>query len=227
MLSRRFSWTPTLTGLLVAGSFFLLAPAAVEPPGGSDGAAAALTASGSPAAQPTTAPTPPPVPTPTPGSTPGSTPATGSPPPAHARPAKTTAPAVPADSGTGRRVVYSIEQQRVWLVAGSGTVESTYLVSGRLSQPGPGSYRVYSRSRHARSAVSDATMQYMVRFAHGARTGAPIGFHDIPRRFDGGYEQSVADLGKPLSAGCIRQSSGDARRLWAFAPVGTRVVVVR
>jgi lipoprotein-anchoring transpeptidase ErfK/SrfK len=135
-------------------------------------------------------------------------------------------PPVPADSGSGRRVIYSIGQQRVWLVTGSGEVDATYLVSGRLSQPGPGSYRVYSRSRHARSAVSDATMQYMVRFAHGARTGAPIGFHDIPRRFDGSYEQSVAELGQPLSAGCIRQSIDDARRLWGFAPVGTTVVVV-
>ena len=134
--------------------------------------------------------------------------------------------ALPADSGRGRRVVYSISGQRTWLVQDSGEVERTYHVSGRPSQPDPGSYRVYSRSRHAASAVSNARMQYMVRFARGERTGAPIGFHDIPREPDGTYEQTEAQLGQPLSAGCIRQSRADAVALWDFAPVGTAVVVV-
>ncbi len=134
---------------------------------------------------------------------------------------------LPSSSGSGKRIVYSISRQRVWLVERDGDVERTYLVSGQPSQPDPGSYRVYSKSRHARSAVSDATMQFMVRFAEGEETGAPVGFHDIPRRFDGTYVQTEAELGKPLSAGCVRQRRSDARMLWSFAPVGTRVVVTR
>jgi lipoprotein-anchoring transpeptidase ErfK/SrfK len=135
--------------------------------------------------------------------------------------------ALPARSGSGRRVVYSKSRQRVWLVRGDGTVARTYAVSGQLSQPDPGSYRVYSTSRHTSSAVSDATMGFMVRFTRGKRTGAAIGFHDIPRRPDGTYEQTAAELGEPISAGCIRQRRADARALWNFAPVGTRVVVTR
>ena len=133
---------------------------------------------------------------------------------------------LPRRSGTGKRVVYSISRQQVWLVGRGGRTVRTYAVSGRTTQPGPGRYRVWSRSLHTSSAVSTATMDYMVRFARGRRTGAAIGFHDIPRDSRGRPEQRLRDLGRPLSAGCIRQSTPDARALWRFAPVGTRVVVL-
>ena len=136
-------------------------------------------------------------------------------------------PRVPASSGKGRRVVYSVPLQRVWLVDASGDHVRTHRVSGQLTQPEAGTYRVYSRSRHASSGVSPETMQYMVRFTYGENTGAPIGFHDIPRGHDGEYAQTVTQLGRPLSHGCVRQSRADARALWRFAPVGTKVVVVR
>ncbi|NHC44008.1 L,D-transpeptidase [Motilibacter aurantiacus] len=132
---------------------------------------------------------------------------------------------LPARSGSGKRIVYSIARQQVWLVSGQEKVTRTYLVSGRPSQPDPGTFRVYSKSMHTSSSVSDATMNYMVRFTYGERTGAPIGFHDIPKKRSGGYEQRLADLGRPLSAGCVRQAPADAAALWSFAPVGTKVVV--
>jgi lipoprotein-anchoring transpeptidase ErfK/SrfK len=143
----------------------------------------------------------------------------------HSGARSTPAKAVPRNSGTGRRVVYSVSKQRVWAVGGEGRVQRTYLVSGRATQPSPSHYRVYSKSRWTSSTVSAETMQYMVRFAHGARTGTPIGFHSIPRDYRGRAAQSVADLGKPLSAGCIRQRMRDAVFLWDFAHVGTSVVV--
>lgn len=139
-------------------------------------------------------------------------------------PAKTD---LPRQSGAGRRVVYSVSQQRVWAVGSAGRVQRTYLVSGRLSQPGPGHFHVYSKSRWTSSTVSSESMQYMVRFTHGARTGTPIGFHSIPRDYRGHAAQSVDDLGKPLSAGCIRQRMRDAEFLWGFAHIGTSVVVTR
>jgi lipoprotein-anchoring transpeptidase ErfK/SrfK len=141
-------------------------------------------------------------------------------------PAKSHIHKPPAHSGTGYRVVYSVSRQRVWTVGSGGNVKRTYLVSGRLSQPRPGHYRVYSKSRWTSSTVSAETMQYMIRFTHGERTGTPIGFHSIPRDYSGHPAESVHDLGKPVSAGCIRQRLRDAAYLWAFAPVGTTVVVV-
>ena len=137
-------------------------------------------------------------------------------------------PGVPADSGTGRRIVFDIPDQRVWLVAqnslGKDVVSRTYLVSGsKTDNLQPGTYSVYSRSLHALGIDDSGTMTYMVRFAHGAT--APIGFHDIPI-FHGKRVQTRAQLGRPESHGCVRQWRPDAKALWAFAPLGTKVVVL-
>ncbi len=131
--------------------------------------------------------------------------------------------ALPPRSGRGKRVVFDIGDQRVWLVDEGGEVRRTYPVSGSLTDNlKPGSYEVYSTSRHAVGIDDSGTMQYMVRFAHGRR--AAIGFHDIPVK-DGKPLQTRADLGAPQSHGCVRQARPDARALWYFAIVGTKVVV--
>ncbi len=133
--------------------------------------------------------------------------------------------AVPADSGEGRRVVFDMTQQRVWLVTAKERVVRSYLVSGSLTNNlDPGSYEVYSKSRDAIGIDDSGTMKFMVRFAHGRR--AAIGFHDIPVH-EGERVQTREQLGTPQSHGCIRQLRKDARALWEFAPVGTTVVVVR
>jgi lipoprotein-anchoring transpeptidase ErfK/SrfK len=133
---------------------------------------------------------------------------------------------LPARSGTGKRIVYDISDQRVWLVQGDRRVASTYRVSGSRVRGlvAPGSYEVYSKSRHAVSYDYKETMNYMVRFTQGR--SAAIGFHDIPRSVDDETPvQTRQQLGTPLSAGCVRQRRADAKALWEFAPVGTTVVV--
>lgn len=133
---------------------------------------------------------------------------------------------VPPDSGTGRRAVFSQSEQRVWIVDADGTVERTYLVSGSVEDNlQPGTYSVYSRSRHAYGVQDSGRMQYFVRFARGSDTGAAIGFHSIPVK-DGSPVETVAQLGTPLSHGCIRQKMSDAIAMWNFAHDGTKVVVV-
>lgn len=132
--------------------------------------------------------------------------------------------ALPAASGTGRRVVFSIGSQRVWLVGADGAVEATYLVSGSVTDNlAPGRYDVYSRSRWAVGVDDSGTMQYFVRFAHGRH--AAIGFHSIPTKH-GRPLQTEAQLGTPQSHGCIRQRLSDAAQMWAFARIGTDVVVL-
>jgi hypothetical protein len=132
---------------------------------------------------------------------------------------------LPADSGSGRRVVFDMSEQRVWLVGANDTVRRTYPVSGsRTDNLAAGSYEVYSRSMDAVSYTYEETMRYMVRFATGEQ--AAIGFHDIPRDQQNRPVQTRAELGQPLSSGCIRQARPDAKALWRFAGLGTSVVVV-
>jgi hypothetical protein len=135
----------------------------------------------------------------------------------------TTGVPLPVDSGTGKRVVFDISDQRVWLVDGTEEVLSSYLVSGSLTDNlNAGTYAVYSRSRWAVGIDDSGAMQYFTRFTRGAN--AAIGFHSIPTK-DGHLVQTRAQLGTPQSHGCIRQALPDAKRLWDFAPVGTKVVV--
>ncbi len=164
------------------------------------------------------------VPDPKPAATPERTPAPTVR-PTTAEPS--TAPAIPDDTGTGKRVVFDIGDQRVWLVdpdsSGNDRVLRTYLVSGSLTDNlSPGSFEVFSRSRWAVGIDDSGVMEYFVRFTRGAN--AAIGFHSIPTK-DGRALQTRAQLGTPQSHGCIRQAKPDAKLLWDFAPVGTKVVV--
>jgi hypothetical protein len=131
---------------------------------------------------------------------------------------------VPFLSGVGRRVVYSKNQMRVWIVDDANVTIRTYRVSGRFGQPTPGTYHVFSRSTFTCNIDHpNICMRFMVRFAHGP-LGDNIGFHEIPRR-DGVPIQSDAQLGQALSGGCVRQATADAMFMWDFAGIGTTVVV--
>ena len=159
---------------------------------------------------PSTAPAPPPP-------TPPTTAAPPPPPPGSA--------GLPANSGSGRRVVYSRGQQRVWAVEADGTVVKTHRVSGRLREPYAGTYHVYSRSMYTYATGNPAVKwRYMVRFAYGPN-GGRIGFHEIPKK-NGVPLQSEAQLGQPLSNGCVRQATPDAEWMWNWAGIGTTVVVL-
>lgn len=131
----------------------------------------------------------------------------------------------PRHSGHGRRVIYDMSDQRVWLVGANDSVRRSYLVSGSVyDNLGPGSYRVYSRSRHAVAFDQLSTMDFMVRFTEG--DNAPIGFHDIPDDVNGDPVQSLRQLGTPRSHGCIRQRHADAKAMWGFAHIDTPVRVL-
>jgi L,D-transpeptidase-like protein len=131
----------------------------------------------------------------------------------------------PRRSGDGRRVVYDMSDQRVWLIGPKDGVKRSYLVSGSVyDNLGPGRYDVYSRSRWAVSFDGQSTMEYFVRFTEG--DNAAIGFHDIPEDSNGDEVQTAAQLGTPRSHGCIRQRLVDAKAMWRFAHIGTSVSVL-
>ena len=139
-------------------------------------------------------------------------------------PPEAPASVVPADSGHGRRIIYCISCQHVWLVEESGYLARDYAVSGRANTPAAGTYQVFSKSPVAWAGYGGITMEYMVRYTWG-RTLA-LGFHSIPKRPDGSFLQTEDELGQYRSAGCTRQRLEDARFLYHWAPVGTTVVVL-
>lgn len=136
------------------------------------------------------------------------------------------APALPENSGSGRRVVYSRSGQRVWAVDEQGAVIRSWLVSGsKYNNEKPGTHKVYSRSDMSTAWNGKAFLPQMIRWL---KTDiGHIGFHAIPlARADKSPYQTEDELGQRLSGGCQRQANADAAFLWDFAQVGTTVVVV-
>jgi hypothetical protein len=135
------------------------------------------------------------------------------------------APPLPDGSGTGRRVVYDRAGQRVWAVSADEEIIRSWLVSGsKYSNEMPGTHTVYSRSERSTAWNGKAWLPSMIRYQQ-TEIGH-IGFHAIPLRVsDNSPYQTTDELGTRLSGGCQRQANEDAAFLWAFADVGTKVVV--
>jgi lipoprotein-anchoring transpeptidase ErfK/SrfK len=152
----------------------------------------------------------------------------------HRAPTATTTPPkavahrpLPARSGTGRRIVYSEKiPQHIWLVNADGSIARDFAASGRANWPRIGTYRVYSKSARSNNARYGVTFRWMVRFTFGHSSA--IGFHSIPRYYNGKPMQSVAQLGQAVGkGGCPHSADADAQYLYAWAALGTTVVVTR
>jgi lipoprotein-anchoring transpeptidase ErfK/SrfK len=96
-----------------------------------------------------------------------------------------------------------------------------FRVSGNLSLPKPGLYHVMNKKNPGRSG--NLTLPHFTGFAWGPT--ADIGFHGIPLRPDGTPIQSDAQLGQPLSHGCVRTNQWWAGWIYDWAPIGTLVEV--
>ena len=134
-------------------------------------------------------------------------------------------PPLPADSGSGRRVVYDRAGQRVWAVDEDDQVIRSWLVSGsQYDNEVPGTHEVFSRSEQSSAWNGKAILPLMIRW-YPTDIGN-LGFHGIPIHVENGEPyQTTDELGTRLSGGCQRQHDVDAAFMWEFATVGTTVVV--
>lgn len=123
-----------------------------------------------------------------------------------AAPKPTRAPSLPAASGSGRRIVYSLGQKRVWLVdAGDKTVRSFKVWPGTVS-PGPGAYTI-SKTLASTTGSDGAQIEHILYFA--SSSGLSIAFSNA---VDGSSPTPAA--GK--RTGGIRMAKADGAVLWTF-----------
>jgi hypothetical protein len=125
--------------------------------------------------------------------------------------------ALPAGSGSGERVVYSLDDDRVWLVAKNGKVNRTFKVTPGTVDPVTGSYWVTSRS-NAVTGTDGTPIQHVVRFT--STGGIAIGFSAAVSGATHGPDPAV-------KSGGIRESVEDGAAMWEFATIGQSVVVIR
>ncbi|MGC5037483.1 hypothetical protein ACPXCS_13440 [Streptomyces sp. DT190] len=140
--------------------------------------------------------------------------------PVSAQPTPTaTAPArVPDGSGTGRRIVYSLGEKRVWMVDASEATRRTFTVWPGTVSPDPGSYTISSRNE-ATTGSDGVQIEHIMYFA--AQGGVSVAFSNA---VDGSSPPPAASGGK---TGGVRMKKADGTALWAFGTVGTTVAVVR
>ncbi|MEV8016638.1 hypothetical protein AB0O76_09865 [Streptomyces sp. NPDC086554] len=124
--------------------------------------------------------------------------------------------AVPAQSGTGERVIYSVGDDRVWLVKASGKAQRTYKVTPSTVDPVPGTYAVSSRSGTV-TGTDGVPIEHVVRFT--SVDGIAIGFSSA-------VDGSTPKPDPSKKTGGIRQSRENGNAMWEFATISAKVVVV-
>jgi hypothetical protein len=136
---------------------------------------------------------------------------------AHPSPKESPTPAVPDGSGAGRRIVYSLGDDRVWLVDASDATRRSFTVWPGTVDPDPGSYLVGSR-RDATTGSDGVPIEHIVYFA--LKDGVNVAFSNA---VDGSSPPPPPSGAK---TGGIRVHKADGTALWAFATKGTEVTVV-
>ncbi|MFE9925586.1 hypothetical protein ACFYQA_29665 [Streptomyces sp. NPDC005774] len=126
------------------------------------------------------------------------------------------ASAVPADSGTGRRVVYSLDTRQVWLVDASDAPRRSFAVWPGTVAPDPGTYTIGTRTE-ATTGSDGVDVEHIVYFA--AKSGVSIAFSNA-------VDGSSPPPAEGRSTGGIRVAKADGEALWTFGTTGTTVRVV-
>lgn len=124
--------------------------------------------------------------------------------------------ALPAGSGTGVRVVYSVDDDRVWLVGEGDTVKRTFLVAPGTVDPAPGVYAVTSRS-NTTTGSDGMPIEHVVRFTT---------VEDVTIGFSSPVDGATPVTDPAVPTGGIRGSRADGNAMWDFATIGRSVAVI-
>jgi lipoprotein-anchoring transpeptidase ErfK/SrfK len=181
---------------------------------------------------PTPTTTPAAIPTATPTAMPTATPVAAIVKPKKPKPATRerkakNVPERPLDKNTGRRIVYDKALMTVWVMDESNEVVYRFPVVGRWDRPVKGKYKIFSQSQRSGNPNSKVTFDHMTRFAYGMDGKTAIGFHSIPKYYNGEMMHSTDQLGLPIATGgCVRMAAKDAKKLYKWADIGDTVVVL-
>ncbi|MEU0008971.1 hypothetical protein ABZ079_33090 [Streptomyces sp. NPDC006314] len=135
---------------------------------------------------------------------------------APATPRTPSAPALPDESGTGRRIVYSLGEKRIWLVDATGRAARTFTVWPGTVSPRPGHYSITLRTQSLKGS-DGVEIEHIMYFTKVQ--GVNIAFSNA---LDGTSPPPAN--GKKL--GGIRLHKEDGAALWSFGDQGTKVAVV-
>ncbi|MFI2434334.1 hypothetical protein [Streptomyces sp. NPDC018693] len=136
--------------------------------------------------------------------------------PAPTAPSAITPTELPEGSGTGRRIVYSLAQDRVWLVDADGEARRTFTVWPGTVDPDPGTYTISVR-KSATTGSDGVAIEHIIYFT--VKSGVNIAFSNA-------VDGSSPPPATGTATGGIRMGKEDGNALWKFGATETRVKVV-
>ncbi len=121
------------------------------------------------------------------------------------------------DPGTLKRLVVSLREQKLYLFH-QRTLLAVFTVStGRNRYTPEGKFRIYYKKAKIRYREGDG-MHWWMEFK------PKFGIHGLPFDKDG-VESGAEDLGKPVSAGCVRLDTVQASLLFSLVPLHSLLII--
>ncbi len=131
----------------------------------------------------------------------------------------------PTAAGSGKKIVISLSRQQLWLYEKGHIIGVHKISSGKWSTPTPtGTFKTYNKISVAYSKAYGLYMEWWMAFTPDGKNG----LHALPfwkLKNGGKLYEGAAHIGTPVSHGCVRQTVADAKMVFAWAPIGTPVVV--
>src|SRR3989338_2713441 len=115
-----------------------------------------------------------------------------------------------------------LTKQRLSYYLGGVRLGEMVISSGRLNWPTPiGTHTIINKSPKAWSKLAGLWMPHWMGFERGR-----FGIHALPV-WPNGIKEGENHLGKPVSHGCIRLSSVNAKKLYEWAPLKTKLIILK
>jgi lipoprotein-anchoring transpeptidase ErfK/SrfK len=129
---------------------------------------------------------------------------------------------------TNKRIVISLNQQRMWAYEGGELIWGWLVSTGIASSPtAPGVYQVQYHELNAYASSWDLWMPHFIGIYRPVPSSSFMnGFHGFPTR-DGVNLLWTSSLGHPVTFGCILLSNENAAALYEWAEPGVVVEIQR
>lgn len=120
-----------------------------------------------------------------------------------------------------KKITILLKKQRLHYSLGGVQLGSMIVSTGTARMPTPiGTFKILNKAKRAWSNPAGLWMPYWMAFARDGK----VGLHELPE-WPNGKKEGVNHLGRPASHGCVRLGPKDAKILYEWTPVGTKVIV--
>ena len=126
-----------------------------------------------------------------------------------------------------RYIEIDISQQRMYTFK-NGVLVKSYRISSGKDYPTPtGTFEILNKTGLGFSTIYNVWMPYWMGFNYSKELRAYFGIHELPFYYSAGNKiQRPRDfIGVPNTGGCVALDIGDAKEVYQFAEIGTKVVI--